>query len=123
MMKKTTMKKPNLTESITVRFTKEQLKTIENCAVKSGTTTSQFCREVLFSDEQIIILSEGSEIAKALSELHIAIRDAVIHDKVHTLDQTVLMDKLEEVSAKFSEIMEQITPLSAFDENEEGGEE
>ena len=113
---------PKKESTLTLRLPIEAKQEVDRRAEKAGTTTSQYAREILLSDDNVIFLDGGTEIAKALSELYIEIHKAVIHDKAHTLDQKALMDKLEEVSAKFSDIMEQITPLSAFD-NEKGGDE
>lgn len=74
-----------------------------------GTTTSKFLRELAVSPDKIIVLEKGQEIAAALNELLIEVRNAIRLQKTDNLSEELLLNKLDNISAMFAEIIDTVT--------------
>ena len=82
---------------------------IERHASIMGTTTSKFLRELAVSPDKIIVLEKGQEIAAALNELLIEVRNAIRLQKTDNLSEELLLNKLDNISAMFAEIIDTVT--------------
>ena len=91
------------------RVSESEKDEIERHASIMGTTTSKFLRELAVSPDKIIVLEKGQEIAAALSGLLIEVRNAIRLQKTDNLSEELLLNKLDNISAMFAEIIDTVT--------------
>ncbi len=91
------------------RVSESEKDEIERHASIMGTTTNKFLRELAVSPDKIIVLEKGQEIASALNELLVEVRNAIRLQRTDNLSEEHLLKKLDEILAMFAEVVEGIT--------------
>lgn len=108
-----------MTAEVKVRLCSDEKETLKKSADEVGLSMSDYVRSILFSNKKLILLTEGSEIAKSL----FLIRTDLEHfRKCESFPQEAvqpLMEALNDVSQKLYELTEKVTDIHA---NEEGCE-
>ena len=106
------MSKKNL--SMQFRVDEAEAETIKRKAERADMNVSKYLRTMALSDEKLVILEKGGEISSLMSSLHIDIHDAVIHNKVNTLDSVTILNRMEKVAFLLSEVLTEISPFSDY---------
>lgn len=101
---------------VKVRLCSGEKETLKKSAEDVGLSMSDYIRSILFSNKKLILLTEGSEIAKSL----FLIRTDLEHfRKCESFPQEAvkpLMEALNDVSQKLYELTEKVTDIHANDE-------
>ncbi len=105
-------------KSVQFRVTEEEKKLIEDYADKAGTSPSELARNAILSGKRMVFLERGKEIATGVSQLHIAISNAVKCNRADTLNQAELMESLEKIWEALSYVMDEVNCLSDDDDDD-----
>lgn len=105
-------------QTMQFRVSEEEKKEIEHRAQIMGIKTSKFLRELAVAPDKIIVLEKGQEIAAALNELLIEVRNAIRLQRTDNLSEEHLLKKLDDISAMFAEIIDSITVFKPGEEEE-----
>ena len=104
--------------TIQVKMSQSIKDEIERRATTANVTTSEYIRTVAVSDGKFIVLDKGGDIAKALIDISIMLEKALIAKEISAEIEQNLLATLDDVYAKFDDIMDKLTDIHN-DESEE----
>lgn len=109
-------KSNKMTAEVKVRLCSDEKETLKKSAEEVGLSMSDYIRSILFSNKKLVLLTEGSEIAKSL----FLIRTDLEHfRKCESFPQEAiqpLMEALNDISQKLYELTEKVTDIHADEE-------
>ena len=106
-------------KTIQLRVNEEEKAEIEASANAAGMKVSDFIRTITLSSEKIIMLSEGSEIANLLTEVHKDLRQACRKNNISDKYAAIMLQSFEEICEQFNHISEKLTDIRPCDEDTE----
>ena len=105
-------------KSINIRVTEAEKQKIDQIAKSVGTDVSSLMRETVLTEEKLILLPSGPEIASKLCELITDIQRIHKPEALESVYWPVLLKKVEEVSDQMQLISDKLSEISGSpDEN------
>ena len=102
-----------------IRCSKEEKEKLKESADEVGLSMSDFIRSLIFGKEKLVLLSEGSEIAKALFLIHTDLEYFRSSGGIPSESVRAMIEALNDVSAQLNAVSEKLTDIHA--DNEEVG--
>lgn len=107
----------NVKESeIKFRCSLDQKEEYKKCADEAGLSLSDFIRSLLSGKEKLVLLSEGSEIAKALFLIHADLEYFRSNGGIPSVSVRAITEALNDVSTLLNAVSEKLTDIHAGSE-------
>ena len=107
---------------IKLRCFLEEKGLLKKSADEVGLSMSDYVRSIIFGDEKLVLLSEGSEIAKALFLIHTDLEYFRNNGGIPEESLRAITEALNDVSAQLNSVSEKLTDIHAGSEEEEENE-
>ena len=107
---------------IKIRCFLEEKGLLKKSADEVGLSMSDFIRPLIFGKEKLVLLSEGSEIAKALFLIHTDLEYFRNNGGIPEESVRAITEALNDVSAQLNSISEKLTDIHAGSEEADSGE-
>lgn len=115
----TTMKTKKGTE-VKVRLTPDEKEKLSSLSADAGMSMSDYIRSCLYSENKIILLSEGAEIAKNLFLIHNDLACFRSSGNIQSESVTALTKTMENLSSKINSLVDRLSDIhSNFEEGNE----
>ncbi len=102
-----------------IRCFLEEKELLKKSADEVGLSMSDFVRSLIFGKDKLILLSEGSEIAKTLFLIHTDLEYFRSNGGIPEESARAITESLNDVSTKLNEVSAKLTDIHA--DNEEVG--
>ena len=113
----------NVKESeIKFRCSLDQKEEFKKCADEVGLSMSDFIRSLIFGKEKLVLLSEGSEIAKNLFLIHTDLEYFRSNGGFPSESVRAITEALNDVSAQLNAVSEKLTDIHAGSEEVDSNE-
>lgn len=113
----------NVKESeIKFRCSLDQKEEYKKCADEAGLSLSDFIRSLLSGKEKLVLLSEGSEIAKNLFLIHNDLEYFRSSGGIPEESLRAITASLDDVAAKLNAVSEKLTDIHAESEEADSDE-
>jgi hypothetical protein len=108
--------KNKMDAEIKVRCSLEEKELLKNNAGESGISMSDFVRSLIFGKKKLVLLSEGSEIAKNLFLIHTDLEYFHNNGGVPEESARAITEALNDVSTQLDAVSEKLTDIHADNE-------
>lgn len=102
-----------------IRCFLEEKKLLKKSADEVGLCMSDFVRSLIFGKGKLVLLSEGSEIAKALFLIHTDLEYFRSNGDIPEESARAITEALNDVSTKLNEVSAKLTDIHADNEEAE----
>lgn len=113
-------KNEKMTAEVKIRLCPDEKNLLKKSAEDIGLSMSDYVRSIIFSDKKLILLTEGSEIAKSLFLIRSDFEYFRSNGGIPEQSVEAITGALNDVSAKLYELTEKLSDIHA--DNEEGYE-
>ena len=107
-----------LNSEFKVRCSTEEKELLKKSAEEAGISMSDFIRSLIFTKKKLVILSEGTEIAKSLFLIHKDLEYFRNNGGVPTESLKALSGALDDVATKLNELATHLTDIHADSEED-----
>ena len=107
-----------LNSEFKVRCSTEEKELLKKNAGESGISMSDYVRSLIFGKEKVVLLSEGSEIAKSLFLIYTELEYFRSNGGVPTESLKALSGALDDVATKLNELATHLTDIHADSEED-----
>jgi hypothetical protein len=107
---------------IKIRCYLEEKGLLKKQADEAGLSMSDFIRSLIFGKEKLIVLSEGSEIAKNLFLIHTDLEYFRSNGGIPEESLRAITASLDDVAAKLNAVSEKLTDIHAGSEEADSNE-
>lgn len=104
---------------INLRVSETEKSDITKRAESVGIDASSFIRNAALTDDKIVLLSEGTEIAKSLCTLVCDIRESLKKGKIDSTYAPVILGRIEALVSSFNTLTDRLSDLSGEKEEQE----
>ena len=101
---------------VKIRCFLEEKGLLKKSADEVGLSMSDFIRSLIFGKEKLVLLSEGSEIAKALFLIHADLEYFRNNGGIPSESVRAITEALNDVSAQLNAVSEKLTDIHAGSE-------
>ena len=101
---------------VKIRCFLEEKGLLKKSADEVGLSMSDFIRSLIFGKEKLVLLSEGSEIAKALFLIHADLEYFRNNGGIPSESVRAITEALNDVSAQLNAVSEKLTDIHADNE-------
>lgn len=105
-----------------IRCFLEEKELLKQSADEIGLSMSDFIRSLIFGKEKLVLLSEGSEIAKALFLIHNDLEYFRSNGGIPSESVRAITEALNDVSAQLNAVSEKLTDIHAGSEEADSDE-
>lgn len=110
-------KNEKMTAEVKVRLCSDEKETLKKSAEEVGLSMSDYIRSIIFSDKKLILLTEGSEIAKYLFLIHTDLQHFRKCESFPQESVKPLIGALNDVYIKLYELTEKLSDIHADDKD------
>lgn len=107
---------------VKIRCFLEEKGLLKKSADEVGLSMSDFIRSLIFGKEKVVLLSEGSEIAKALFLIHTDLEYFRNNGGIPEESLRAITESLDDVAAKLNAVSEKLTDIHAESEEADSDE-
>ncbi len=107
---------------IKVRCFREEKELLKKSAEEIGLSMSDFIRSLIFTKEKLVLLSDGTEIAKALFLIHTDLEYFRSNGGIPTESLNAMLHALNDVATMLNEVAAKLTDIHSDNEEEEDDE-
>lgn len=116
------IEKQKMDAEIKLRCFLEEKELLKKSADEVGLSMSDFVRSLIFSKKKLVLLSEGSDIAKALFLIHTDLEYFRNNGGIPKESMEAITDALADVSTKLNEVSDKLTDIHADNEEDNADE-
>ena len=109
-----------MTAEVKIRLCPDEKDLLKKSAEEVGLSMSDYIRSIIFSDKKLVLLTEGSEIAKSLFLIRSDLEYFRSSGGIPEQSVEAITEALNDVSVKLYELTEKLSDIHA--DNEEGRE-
>lgn len=113
-------KNEKMTAEVKIRLCPDEKDLLKKISEEVGLNMSDYIRSIIFSNKKLVLLTEGSEIAKSLFLIHSDLEYFRSNGGIPEQSVEAITRALNDVSAKLHELTEKLSDIHA--DNEEGCE-
>ena len=99
-------------KTINLRVSEAEKSEIENRAKSVGTDVSTLIRNAVLTDENLVFLQDGTEIAKSMCSLVKNIQTAQRNNSIDKKYCTLILSSLEELVSAFNQLSDKLSDIS-----------
>ena len=99
-------------KTINLRVSEIEKSEIENRAKSVGTDISTLIRKAVLTDEKLVLLQDGPEIAKGIYSLVKNIQTAERNNDIDKKYCTLILSSLEELVSAFNQLSDKLSDIS-----------
>lgn len=114
--------KAKLDSEIKVRCNSDEKENLKKRAKEVRLGMSDYVRSLIFGNEKLVLLSEGSEIAKALFLIHTDLEYFRNNGGIPEESLRAITESLDDVAAKLNAVSEKLTDIHAESEEADSDE-
>ena len=114
--------KDKMNAELKLRCTGEEKETLKMSAEEVGLSMSDFIRSLIFGKEKLVLLSEGSEIAKNLFLIHTDLEYFRSSGGIPSESVQAITSALNDVSTLLSAVSDKLTDIHADDKEVDSNE-
>lgn len=107
---------------VKIRCSKEEKEFLKKKSEEIAMSMSDFIRSLIFGKEKLVLLSEGSEIAKALFLIHADLEYFRNNGGIPSESVRAITEALNDVSAQLNAVSEKLTDIHAGSEEADSDE-
>lgn len=101
---------------VKVRLKSDEKNMLKATADEAGISVSDYVRNIIFSDKKLVLLTEGSEIAKSLFLIHSDLEYLRNSGGIPEQSAEAITGALNNVSERLCELTEKLSDIHANDE-------
>lgn len=111
-------KEEKMSAEIKVRLYNEEKELLKKSAADVGLNMSNYIRSIIFSNKKLVLLTEGSEIAKALFLIHTDLEYFRNNGGIPKESAEAITAALNDVSTQLNAVSAKLTDIHADNEEE-----
>lgn len=123
MTKLSNEEKDSLTENVKVRFSAKEKTMLKQSAADAGLTMSELIRAAIFSQQKLVFLVQGADIAAAMFQIRKDLEQLCSEAVIPASEISRLETAMNEVGALLRAVAEQLTDIHELNKEKEDDDE